>query len=141
MGHIRCLEGYDRASKWYSEKQRGTVLGSEAISLVSYQMTYNPPPRPIALSNRIMNIPRRASMVPWLLHYPRCPKKDFQFSPCFLYSAAGNGLVNVAENHTFVPRARYLRLLRPRRRYEPLFHPVLRLCSEFHGSNYFCGSI
>ena len=36
MGHRRCLKGYDRASKKYSEKQRGTVLGSEAIS-------YKPP--------------------------------------------------------------------------------------------------
>ena len=43
MGHRRCLKGYDRASKWYSEKQRGTVLGSETISLVSCHMTYKPP--------------------------------------------------------------------------------------------------
>ena len=34
---------YDRASKWYSEKQRGMVLGSETISLVSCHMTYKPP--------------------------------------------------------------------------------------------------
>ena len=43
MGHRRCLKGYDRASKWYSEKQRGTILGSETISLVSCHMTYKPP--------------------------------------------------------------------------------------------------
>ena len=43
MGHRRCLKGSDRASKWYSEKQRETVLGSETISLVSRHMTYNPP--------------------------------------------------------------------------------------------------
>ena len=43
MGHRRCLKGYDRASKWYSEKQRGTVLGSEMISLVSCHMAYKPP--------------------------------------------------------------------------------------------------
>ena len=42
MGHRRCLKGYDRASKWYSKKQRGTALGSETISLVSCHMTYNP---------------------------------------------------------------------------------------------------
>ena len=40
------------------------------------------------------------------------------------------------ENHTFVPRARYLRLLR-RRRYELLYHSVLRLCSEFRESRSF----
>ena len=36
MGHGRCLKGYD-------EKQRGTVLGSETISLVSCHMTFKPP--------------------------------------------------------------------------------------------------
>ena len=49
------MEGYDHASKWYHEKQRGTVLCSEATSLVSYHMTYNPS-RWIALSHRIMYI-------------------------------------------------------------------------------------
>ena len=39
MGHRRCLKGYDRASKWDSEKQRETVLGSETISLVSCHTT------------------------------------------------------------------------------------------------------
>ena len=43
MCHRRCLKGYDRASKWYSEKQRGTLLGSETIYLVSCHMTYKPP--------------------------------------------------------------------------------------------------
>ena len=43
MGHRRCLKGCNRASKWYSEKQRGTVLGSETISLISCHMTYNLP--------------------------------------------------------------------------------------------------
>ena len=43
MGHTRCLKGYDRTSKLYREKQRGTVLGSETISLVSCHMAYNPP--------------------------------------------------------------------------------------------------
>ena len=43
MGHRRCLKGYDRASKYYSEKQRGTVLSSETMSLVSCHMTYKPP--------------------------------------------------------------------------------------------------
>ena len=52
MGHRRYVEGYDRASKWYNEKQRGTVLGSEATSLSPCRMSYNPP-RPIALSHRI----------------------------------------------------------------------------------------
>ena len=33
-----------------------------------------------------------------------------------LDSAAGEGLTNIMENHTFVPRARYLRLLRHIRR-------------------------
>ena len=41
------------------------------------------------------------------------------------------------ENHTFVPRARYLRLLRRRRTYELLYHFVLRLCSEFRESRSF----
>ena len=52
-------------------------------------------------------------------------------------SAAGNGLTNTMENHTFVPRARYLRLLRCRRRYELLYHSVLRPCSEFRDSRSF----
>ena len=43
MGHRRCLKGYDHASKKYSEKQQGTVMGSETISLVSCDMTYKPP--------------------------------------------------------------------------------------------------
>ena len=43
MGRRRCLKGYDHASKRYCEKQRETVLGSETISLVSCDMTYNPP--------------------------------------------------------------------------------------------------
>ena len=37
MGHRRCLKDYDR------EKQRGRVLGSETISLVSCHMTNKPP--------------------------------------------------------------------------------------------------
>ena len=41
------------------------------------------------------------------------------------------------ENHKFVPRTRYLRLLRRRRRYELLYHSVLRLCSEFRESRSF----
>ena len=45
----------------------------------------------------------------------------------FLDSAAGDGLTNIMENHTFVPRARYFRLLRCRKRYELLYHSVLRL--------------
>ena len=55
------MQGYDRASKWYNEKQRGTVLGSEMASLASCTMTYNPP-RPIALSHRIMYIPCKAAI-------------------------------------------------------------------------------
>ena len=34
MGQRRCVKGYDRSSKWYNEKQQGTVLGSEATSAV-----------------------------------------------------------------------------------------------------------
>ena len=41
------------------------------------------------------------------------------------------------ENHIFVPRAHYLRLLRRRRRYEPQYHSMLRLCSEFRDSRSF----
>ena len=37
------MKGYDRASKQYSEKQRGMGLGYETISLVSHHMTYKPP--------------------------------------------------------------------------------------------------
>ena len=53
------------------------------------------------------------------------------------FSAAGDGLTNIMENHTFVPRAHYLRLLRRRRRYEPQHYSVLRLCSEFRDSRSF----
>ena len=42
MVHRRRLKGYERAFKLYSETQRGTVLGSETISLVSCHMTYKP---------------------------------------------------------------------------------------------------
>ena len=56
---------------------------------------------------------------------------------CVCVSAAGDGLTNIMENHTFVPRARYLRLLRRRRRYQLLYHSVLRLCSEFRESRSF----
>ena len=52
-------------------------------------------------------------------------------------SAAGDGLTNMMENPTFVPRAHYLRLLRRRRRYEPQYYSVLRLCSEFRDSRSF----
>ena len=52
-------------------------------------------------------------------------------------SAAGDGLTNIMENPTFVPRAHYLRLLRRRRRYEPQYYSVLRLCSEFRDSRSF----
>ena len=44
MGRKRYVEGYNRAFKWYNnEKQRGTVLGSEATSSASCHVTYNPP--------------------------------------------------------------------------------------------------
>ena len=53
-------------------------------------------------------------------------------------SAAGDGLTNIMENPTFVgPRAHYLRLLRRRRRYEPQYYSVLRLCSAFRESRSF----
>ena len=84
MGQRRCLKGYDRASILYSEKQRGTVPGSETISLVSCHIWPTSPPRPIALSHRITYVPCRAAMAPWLLRYPRCPKRALQFSLCFL---------------------------------------------------------
>ena len=51
-----------------------------------------------------------------------------------IHSAAGDGLTNIMENPTFVPRAHYLRLLRRRRKYEPQYYSVLRLCSEFRDS-------
>ena len=54
-----------------------------------------------------------------------------------LTSAAGDGLTSIMENDTFGPRAHYLRLLRRRRRYEPQYHFVLRLCSEFRDSRSF----
>ena len=59
-------------------------MGSETISLVSCHMTYKPP-RPIALSHRITYVPCRAAMAPWLLRYPRCPKRALQFSLCFIW--------------------------------------------------------
>ena len=71
---------------------------------------------------------------------------DFSLKQLFLnsvlfvavwYSAAGDGLTNIVEKHTFVPRAHYLRLLRRRRRHEPQYHSVLRLCSEFRDSRSF----
>ena len=37
------------------------------------------------------------------------PLKADEFRDSF-FSAAGNGLTNIRENHTFVPRARYLRI-------------------------------
>ena len=44
MGHRRYLKGYDCGpNSIRSEKQRGTVLGSETISFVSCHMTYKPP--------------------------------------------------------------------------------------------------
>ena len=52
-------------------------------------------------------------------------------------SAAGDDLTNIMENHTFVPHAQYLQLLRRRRRYEPQYHSVLRLCSKFRDSRSF----
>ena len=55
----------------------------------------------------------------------------------FCCSVAGDGLTNIIENHTFVARAHYLRLLRRRTRYEPQYHSVLRLCSEFRDSRSF----
>ena len=41
IGHRRYFKGYDCGP--YKEKQRGTVLGSETIFLVSCHMTYKPP--------------------------------------------------------------------------------------------------
>ena len=38
------------------------------------------PPRPIALSHRITYVPCRAAMAPWLLRYPRRPKRALKFS-------------------------------------------------------------
>ena len=44
IGHRRYLKGYDCGPNSIdSEKQRGTVLGSETIFLVSCHMTYKPP--------------------------------------------------------------------------------------------------
>ena len=83
MRRKRCVEGHDHASKWHNEKQRGTVLSSEATSLVSCHMTYNPP-RPIALSHRIMYRPCRAAMAPWLFRNPKYLKRTLKFSPCLL---------------------------------------------------------
>ena len=61
-----------------------------------------------------------------------------QFSVLYSSCAAGNKLtINVIESYAFVPRARYLRLLRRRGRQEPLYHSVLRLCSEFCDSRPF----
>ena len=44
IGHRRYLKGYDCGPNSIpgSEKQRGTVLGSETIFLVSCHMTYKP---------------------------------------------------------------------------------------------------
>ena len=43
IGHRRYLKGYDCGPKQYGEKQRGTILGSETIFLVSCHMTNKPP--------------------------------------------------------------------------------------------------
>ena len=48
-----------------------------------------------------------------------------------------NRLTNIMENHTFIPHACCLRLLRRRRRYGLQYHSVLRLCSEFRESRSF----
>ena len=83
MGHRRCVEGYDHASKGCNEKQRGTILDSETTSLAPGHMTYSPP-RPTASSHRTMDIPCRAAMAPWSYRNPRCPKRALQLSRCFL---------------------------------------------------------
>ena len=40
----RCVKSYDCASKWYNEKQRGTILGSKSTSLAPCHMVYITPP-------------------------------------------------------------------------------------------------
>ena len=82
-GAQEVCAGYDRAPTGYNEEHRGAVLGSEATSLAPCHTIYSPP-RPIALSHRIMYIPCRAVIAPWLLHYLTCPKRAQQFSLCFL---------------------------------------------------------
>ena len=84
IGRRRYLKGYDCGPNSISEKQRGTVLGSETIFLVSCHMTYKPPQADSPESYRITYVPCRAAMAPWLLRYPMCPKRALQFSLCFL---------------------------------------------------------
>ena len=50
IGHKRYLKGHDCGPNSISEKQRGTVLGSETIFLVSCHMTYKPPQADISES-------------------------------------------------------------------------------------------
>ena len=45
-------------------------------------------PRPKALSHRMTYTPCRAAMAPWLLCYPRCPKRAQQFHLIKLYLAS-----------------------------------------------------
>ena len=82
----------------------------------------------------------------WILPPPNPPRNNKKYvctvagimtSYSTPSSATGDGLTNIMENHTFVPRAHYLRLLRRRRRYEPQYYSVLRLCSEFRDSRSF----
>ena len=88
MGHRWCLKGYDRASKKYSEKQEGTVLGSETISLVSCQVTYKPPQADSPESQNYVCDLQSCHGAVVLLRYLRCPKMALQFSLGFLYDKA-----------------------------------------------------
>ena len=59
-------------------------MGSKTQSWALCPMIYNHP-RPIVLGHRIVYIHCGAVTAPWLLRYPRSPKRAFHVSPCFLY--------------------------------------------------------
>ena len=88
MGHRRCLKGYDRGSNGI------IVRNNEERSWAPrrfpwYRATSSTsPPRPIALSHRTTYVPCRAGMAPWLLRYPRCPKRTLHFPLIKLHLAS-----------------------------------------------------
>ena len=84
MGHWRCFKGYDRGpNSIVRNNEERPWLGSETISLVWCHMTYKPPQADSPQSCRIIYAPCRAAIAPWLLRYPRCPKRALHFSLYF----------------------------------------------------------
>ena len=81
IGHRRYLKGYDCGPNSIVRNNEEQSWAPRRFPL--YRATWpTSPPRSIALSHRITYVPCRAAMAPWLLRYPRCPKRALQFSMC-----------------------------------------------------------